>query len=81
MDKIKTATGKVFDSDYISVIPSPQQAYIRVLNASLAEVATVFGDPNETVQLWHGQYYLTYFTHLVAIVPEPGAIKVVLAKE
>lgn len=81
MEKLKTATGKEYQSDYIAVIPMPQQAYIRVLNASLAEIATVFGNQQETVQLWHGNYYLANYTHLVAIVPEPGAVKVVLAKE
>lgn len=81
MEKLKTATGKEYQSDYIAVIPMPQQAYIRILNASLAEVATVFGNPQETIQLWHGGTYLAHYTHLVAIVPEPGAIKVVLSKE
>lgn len=81
MDKVKTATGKTFDSDYLAAIPTPAQAYIRILNASLAEVATVFSNPAETVQLWHGDHYLAFYTHLVAIVPEPGAVKVVLSKE
>lgn len=81
MDQIKTATGKLFDSDYLSVIHTPSRAYIRILNVSLAEVATVFSNPTETIQLWHGNYYLAGYTHLVAIVPEPGAVKVVLSKE
>ena len=81
MEILRTATGKTFDSDYIAVIPMPQQAYIRILNTSLAEVATVFSNPAETMQLWHGEHYLAHYTHLVAIVPEVGAIKVVLAKE
>jgi hypothetical protein len=80
METLKTATGKKYQSDYLAEIPMPQQAYIRILNASLSEVAIVFGDPNETIELWHGQNHLTYYTNLVAIVPEPGAIKVVLAK-
>lgn len=81
MDKLITATGKEFNSDYLSAIPNPAQAYIRILNTPLATVATVFGDPMETVQLWHGKHYLAQYTHLVAIVPEADAIKVVLAKE
>lgn len=81
MDKVKTATGKTFDSDYLSVIPAPAQAYIRILNVHLAEVATVFSNPAETVQLWIGKNYLANYTRLVAIVPEADAIKVVLAKE
>lgn len=81
MDKVKTATGKTYDSDYLAVIPTPAQAYIRILNASLADVAVVFSNPKETIQLWHGEHYLAYYTHLVAIVPEADAVKVVLAKE
>lgn len=80
MDKVKTATGKEFDSDYIATIPFPAQAYIRVLNTPLATVAAVFGNPEETKQLWHGEYYLAHYTNLVAIVPEVDAVKVVLAK-
>ena len=81
MEKLKTATGKVFDSDYLAVITTPAQAYIRILNVPLAEVATVFSNPAETVQIWHGDHYLSYYTRLVAIVPEPSAVKVVLSKE
>ena len=81
MEKLKTATGKTFESDYLATIPFPAQAYIRVMNTPLATVATVFGDPEETVQLFHGDHYLAHYTHLVAIVPESGAVKVVLAKE
>ena len=81
MEKLKTATGKTFDSDYLATIPQPAQAYIRVLNTPLATVATVFCDPMETVQLLHGGCYLANYTRLVAIVPEQGAVKVVLAKE
>lgn len=81
MEKLKTATGKKFDSDYLTTIPYPAQAYIRVLNTTLATVAAVFSDPAETVQLLHGGHYLANYTRLVAIVPEQEAIKVVLAKE
>lgn len=81
MDKISTATGKEFDSDYLSTIPMPDQAFFRICNKSLAEVAAVFGDKNETIQLWYGDIYLAMYTKLVALVPENGAVKVILAKE
>lgn len=81
MDKIITATGRQFNCDYLAAIPSPAQAYIRILNTPLATVATVFSDPFETAQLWRGEHYLANYTHLVAIVPEGDAVKVVLAKE
>lgn len=81
MDQVKTATGKIFQSDYISVIHMPNRAYIRILNAPISEIAMTFGNPQETVQLWHGNHYLANYTRLVAIVPEADAIKVILTKE
>lgn len=81
MEKIKTATGKEFDCDYLSAIPIPAQTYFRVLNVPLATVAAIFSNPLETCQLWYGEYYLAQYTHLVAIIPETDAIKVCLAKE
>lgn len=81
MEKVKTATGKEFDTDYYATIPAPAQAFIRLLNTSLVMVASVFGDPRETVQLWCGEHYLAHYNTLVAIVPEGDAIKVCLAKE
>lgn len=81
MEQIKTATGKALQSDYIAVIPSPKQAYIRIIGSSLTQVAEIFSNPAETVQLWHGETYLAGYTRLVAIIPEAGAIKVALEKE
>jgi len=81
MDTVKTATGKTFNSDYIAMIPYPARAYIRVCGMTLAQAAEVFGNPEETIQMWHGEHYLALYTKLVALVPEGNAIKVVLAKE
>ncbi len=81
METIKTATGNAYPCDYLSVIPYPAQAYIRILNTPLATVATVFGDPAETAALEYGEYNLTGYTHLVAIIPEVDAVKVCLGKE
>jgi hypothetical protein len=44
-------------------------------------LAEVFGNREETIQLWHGENYLAMYTKLVALVPEGDAVKVVLAKE
>lgn len=81
MEKLKTATGKEFLCDYFNPAPSFGQINARVLNASIANVAAVFSDPNETAQLWCGETYAAQYTKLVAIVPEGNAIRVVLAKE
>ena len=81
MDTLTTATGNTFDCDYFNPFPPAGQVNIRILDASLAKVATVFGDPKETVQLRHGVQYLANHTKVIAIVPEGDAIRVVLGKE
>ncbi len=81
MEKIKTATGKEFDCDYLSQIPAPDQVYIRVCNTSIAEVARVFSNPEETVQLYCGAHYLAHYTKMLYVLVEPDAVKVCLAKE
>lgn len=81
MEKVITATGKRFDCDYFNPFPPAAQVNIRVLDVSLVEVASVFGNPAETVQLWWDQQYIANHTKLIAIVPEGDAVRVVLGKE
>lgn len=81
MEKLTTATGKTFDCDYFNPFPSASRCNLRVLNTPLATVATVFGNPAETVQIWCEGTYIAQYTKLVAIVPEGNAIRVVLGKE
>ena len=80
MDNVKTATGKIFQSDYIATIPHPAHAYFRI-DAPLTTVAEVFSNPEETKELWYEDIHLIGYTRLVAIVPEPGMVKVCLEKE
>ena len=81
MEKIITATGKEFSSDYLATIPFPAQAYIRILDTPIVTVAEVFSDPAETAQLLYGEILIQGYTHLLAIMPEADAVKVALAKE
>lgn len=81
MEQIKTATGKCFQSDYLAVIDTPPRVYIRIVGISLSEVASTFGNATETIQIRYGNRYFSHYTHLVAIVPERGAVKVILSKE
>lgn len=81
MEKVITATGKSFDCDYFNPFSPAEQVNIRILHSNLVEVASVFGNPAETVQLFYGKEYLAHHTKLVAIVPEGNAIRVVLGKE
>lgn len=81
MEELKTATGKEFPCDYFNPCPPLGQINLRVLNTPLATVATVFSNPQETVQMWCGEQYAAQYTKLIAIVPEGEAIRVVLGKE
>lgn len=81
MELLKTATGKTFDCDYFNPFPPAGQINLRVLNTLLTTVATVFSNPQETVQMWCGEQYAAQYTKLIAIVPEGDAIRVVLGKE
>lgn len=81
MEKIKTATGKNFDCDMVSVIPSPPRCYLHIHNAPLSTIAAVFSNPSETVQLWHGDNYISGFNKLQAISDDNGAYRVTLRKE
>lgn len=81
MEMLKTATGKTFDCDYFNPFPPAGQINLRVLNTTLATVATLFSNHQETVQMWCGEQYAAQYTKLIAIVPEGDAIRVVLGKE
>ena len=81
MDTIKTASGKTFNTDFVVAPPSSPQACLRVYGVSLVEAATVFGNREETIQMWYGNQYLAMYTKLEALIPEGDAIKVILAKE
>lgn len=81
MEKLTTATGKQFDCDYFNPSEVTRQTNLRVLNETIVNVAMVFSDPNETVQLSRGNMSASQYTKLVAIVPVGNAIRVVLGRE
>ena len=81
METLKTATGKQFMCDYFNHCPPVHRCNIRILESSIVEVAAVFSNPAETVQLWCGDQYVAHYTRLVNIAPEDNAIRVVLGKE
>lgn len=81
METLKTATGKTFETDYFNPCPPVQRCSIRILKSNLAEVATVFGNPSETMQLRCGETYAAQYTRLIAIMPDGDAIRVVLGEE
>lgn len=81
MDKLKTATGKMFECDFLSVIPNPNRAYLRICGTPITTVAEVFGNPEETKVIQYGDSRLEQYTRLLSIVIEDSAIRVTLTKE
>ena len=81
MDIIKTSSEKIYECDSLSAIDSPCRLYIRIVNSTLSEVATTFGNKEETKELLYGNILLTGYTKLLSIVIEDTAIRVVLTKE
>lgn len=81
MEKLRTATGKEFECEYFNSSPNLGRTYVRILNKTISDVAMVFSDPKETVQLYWENLYASQYTKLIAIVPEGNAIRVVLGKE
>lgn len=81
METLKTAKGTEFQSDYFNICIDVNRIHLRVLNANISYVASVFSNPEETIQLWCGNSYASSFTKLMAIKPEGNAIRVVLGKE
>lgn len=81
METVITAKGTEFKTDMVAENLSPARLYIRIVQASLAEVASAFSDKTETVAIQYGTHILSGYTRLVAIVPEGKAIKVILGRE
>ena len=77
---IKTATGKVFETDMVATIPEPAFAYIRILGSDKETIQKVFGSQAETAVLKYGNILINGFTKLGYIIPEGNALKVRLEK-
>lgn len=81
MEKVTTASGKVYECDYFNPSTMTAQLNLRVIGVSIVDVASVFSDPSETKQLFYEGQYTHNFTKLIAIIPEGIAIRVVLGEE
>ena len=81
MTKIKLASGRELDCDYMGHSQQRRQATIRIQNTSMSEIATVFSNPAETAAMWFENDYAAGFTKLLAMIDDGDAIRVVLGKE
>ena len=80
METVTTASGIEFNTDMVSSIPFPPMLYIRVIESTLADIAAVFGNPEETKEIRYGEMFFSGYT-LDALVNEGNAIRVNLRKE
>lgn len=69
------------ECDYMDHSEQRRQANVRILNTPVYEIARVFSDPAETVQLRFENDYAAGFTKLLAMIDDGDAIRVVLGKE
>lgn len=81
MEKVKTVSGKEFSCDYFNPCPPTAQMSVRLLDATLVEAATFFANTAETQVLECAGVKAEGYTRLIAICPEPGAIRVILGRE
>lgn len=81
MEKLITAKGQEFYVDDVIVSPASSIAYIRVVNAKMSDIATVFSDKSHTICMTWNELIWYGYTKLVAIIPEGNAIKIALEKE
>lgn len=80
MEKLKTVT-REFDCDYFNPFPPLGQVYLRVLGVSLTDAVAVFSNPAETVAMTWGNVYAAYYTKIINIAPEDGAIRLTMGRE
>lgn len=71
MLKIKTATGKEFESDYAVTIPGI--AFIRIVNKTLEEVGEILSDEKELPLQGYED-----FNSVASITDEQTGIKIIL---
>jgi hypothetical protein len=69
------------ECDYMDHSEQRRQANVRILNTPMTEVARIFSDPAQTVQLRFENDYAAGFTKLLAMIDDGDAIRVVLGKE
>ena len=81
MSKIKLASGRELECDFMTHSQKHRQATIRILNTSMTEIASVFSNSAETAAMWFENDYAAGFTKLLAIIDDGDAIRVVLGKE
>ena len=61
-DTFTTGLGSEMQTDYFVWMSSPPFAYIRVLDKTFVECATIFSNPEEVKEITHGPDVLTGYS-------------------
>ena len=78
--KLKTATGKEFDTGYFVKSEDPDALYFDIDDVPPKEVNDVFCDPEETSRIeWNNEVFEGY-TRFGNIEPRYGSVRVRLGK-
>lgn len=80
MTKLKTATGKEFDTGYFVERTESKALYVRISNERKETVETVFSDPSETQTLFYNGNVFEGYTILGYVIDEGDAIKLRLKR-
>lgn len=80
MDKVKTATGKEFDTDYMVEHEPTSSIYLRIVGEEFNAVKTVFSNPEETSELTYVGRTYDGFTRMDRIEQQSDAVKMRLMK-
>ena len=81
MTKLKTATGKEFDTGYFAERTESKALYIRISNELKERVESVFSDATETQTLYYNGDVFEGYTTLGYVIDEGDAIKLRLKHE
>ena len=79
--KIRMASGRELECDFLSHSDRRKQATVRIQNTQITVIASIFSNPSETAAMWLGNDYAAGFTKLLAMIDDGDAIRVVLGKE
>lgn len=81
MDKVTTATGREFSTDYLVASTHTKMMFLRIIGETSETVREVFQNPEETATITYAGQDYEGFTTFCHIIDEGDALKVVLKHE
>ena len=79
METIKMANGASYSCSYARAVEDTAHIYFN--GSDFVAAAQIFGSPNNTRRMEHGDYVLDGYTRLVNLYKQDDCIHVILKKE